>query len=151
MNNSLKSFIGVQEYDIDIEKLHIEITETAFSENELLTQAAIIKLHDAGFVIEIDDFGSDYSTFNFLRDVCADMIKIDRMFLKESIYKKRSEQILQAVIRLSHDIGMEVISEGVETQNHIEMLADTNCDCYQGFYFSKPIPVEEFEKKYKIR
>ena len=79
------------------------------------------------------------------------MIKIDRMFLKESIHEKRSEQILQAVIRLSHNIGMEVVSEGVETQNHIDMLADMNCDCYQGFYFSKPIPVDEFEKKYKIR
>lgn len=140
----------IQEYGIDIEKLHIEITETAFSENELLTHAAIKKLHDAGFVIEIDDFGSGYSTFNLLKDVCADVIKIDKIFLRESIHEKRSEQILQAVIRLSHGIGMEVISEGVETQNHIDMLADMNCDCYQGFYFSEPIPVEEFEKKYKI-
>lgn len=140
----------VEKYDIDVDKLHIEITETALSEDETATHIAIEKLHDAGFVIEIDDFGSGYSSFNFLKDVCADVIKIDRVFLKESSHVERGEQILKSIISLSHEIGMNVITEGVETVEQLSMLSRMNCDWFQGYYFSKPVSVNDFEEKYDI-
>ena len=141
----------VSKYGIDIDKLHIEITETALSEDKQEAHKTIERLHDEGFIIEIDDFGSGYSSFNFLKDVCADVIKIDRVFLKKSSHEERGEQILRSIISLSHDIGMDVITEGVENVDQLSMLAKMNCDWFQGYYFSKPITVGDFEEKYGIK
>lgn len=141
----------VSEYGIDTDKLHIEITETALSEDKQAAHKTIERLHDEGFIIEIDDFGSGYSSFNFLKDVCADVIKIDRVFLKKSSHEERGEQILRSIISLSHDIGMDVITEGVENVDQLSMLAKMNCDWFQGYYFSKPIAVGDFEEKYGIK
>lgn len=134
----------VSKYGIDTDKLHIEITETALSEDKQAAHKTIERLHDEGFIIEIDDFGSGYSSFNFLKDVCADVIKIDRVFLKKSSHEERGEQILRSIISLSHDIGMDVITEGVENVDQLSMLAKMNCDWFQGYYFSKPIAVGGF-------
>lgn len=141
----------VSKYGIDTDKLHIEITETALSEDKQAAHKTIERLHDEGFLIEIDDFGSGYSSFNFLKDVCADVIKIDRVFLKKSSHEERGEQILRSIISLSHDIGMDVITEGVENVDQLSMLAKMNCDWFQGYYFSKPITVGDFEEKYGIK
>lgn len=141
----------VSKYGIDTDKLHIEITETALSEDKQAAHKTIERLHDEGFIIEIDDFGSGYSSFNFLKDVCADVIKIDRVFLKKSSREERGEQILRSIISLSHDIGMDVITEGVENVDQLSMLAKMNCDWFQGYYFSKPITVGDFEEKYGIK
>lgn len=139
----------VEQYGIDRKKLHIEITETIFSDKEE-TQQAICKLYEAGFVIEIDDFGSGYSSLRFLKDVCADAVKIDREFLKESSNAARGKSILSSIIHLINEIGMRVIVEGIEMKEQIDYLSDIGCECYQGFYFSKPMPVREFENKYNI-
>lgn len=141
----------VSKYGIDTDKLHIEITETALSEDKQAAHKTIERLHDEGFIIEIDDFGSGYSSFNLLKDVCADVIKIDRVFLKKSSHEERGEQILRSIISLSHDIGMDVITEGVENVDQLSMLAKMNCDWFQGYYFSKPITVGDFEEKYGIK
>lgn len=141
----------VSKYGIDTDKLHIGITETALSEDKQAAHKTIERLHDEGFIIEIDDFGSGYSSFNFLKDVCADVIKIDRVFLKKSSHEERGEQILRSIISLSHDIGMDVITEGVENVDQLSMLAKMNCDWFQGYYFSKPITVGDFEEKYGIK
>lgn len=141
----------ISKYGIDTDKLHIEITETALSEDKQAAHKTIERLHDEGFIIEIDDFGSGYSSFNFLKDVCADVIKIDRVFLKKSSHEERGEQILRSIISLSHDIGMDVITEGVENVDQLSMLAKMNCDWFQGYYFSKPITVGDFEEKYGIK
>lgn len=141
----------VSKYGIDTDKIHIEITETALSEDKQAAHKTIERLHDEGFIIEIDDFGSGYSSFNFLKDVCADVIKIDRVFLKKSSHEERGEQILRSIISLSHDIGMDVITEGVENVDQLSMLAKMNCDWFQGYYFSKPIAVGDFEEKYGIK
>lgn len=140
----------VSKYGIDTDKLHIEITETALSEDKQAAHKTIERLHDEGFIIEIDDFGSGYSSFNFLKDVCADVIKIDRVFLKKSSHEERGEQILRSIISLSHDIGMDVITEGVENVDQLSMLAKMNCDWFQGYYFSKPIAVGDFEEKLSL-
>ena len=137
-----------EEYGIDKSKLRLEITESTFSEQQGEVKRAIELLHDEGFIIEIDDFGSGYSSLRFLKDVCADVVKIDRGFLQESSDATRSKSILQSIIGLTHDIGMSVVAEGVETIEQIEMVDSMGCECYQGFYFSRPIPIVEFENKY---
>ena len=141
----------VSKYGIDTDKLHIEITETALSEDKQAAHKTIERLHDEGFIIEIDDFGSGYSSFNFLKDVCADVIKIDRVFLKKSSHQERGEQILRSIISHTHEIGMHEKTEGLENLDQLSMLAKMNCDWFQGYYFSKPITVGDFEEKYGIK
>ena len=135
-------------HGIDRSKLRLEITESTFSEDQDEIQRSIKKLHEKGFLIEIDDFGSGYSSLRFLKDVDADVLKIDRGFLQESSHADRGQSILKSVIALSKEIEMNVIAEGVETIDQVDLVADMGCECFQGFYFSKPLPVEEFEAKY---
>lgn len=138
----------VKKYEIEPEKLRLELTETALAYNEEDMIEVITKLRDAGFIIEIDDFGSGYSSLNTLKDICADVVKIDREFLRETENMKRSRDILELVISLSNRMNMSVITEGVETSEQVNMLTDMGCKTFQGYYFSKPIPVDEFERKY---
>lgn len=135
-------------YQIDRDKLHIEITETAFAEQQEVVQIAIRNLHDAGYVIEIDDFGSGYSSLKFLKDVSAHVVKIDREFLKETSNMERGREILKSIIQLTKSIDMMVIAEGVETKEQLDMLVEMGCEWFQGYYFSKPLPVSEFEAIY---
>ena len=135
-------------YQIDRNKLHIEITETAFAEQQEVVQIAIRNLHDAGYVIEIDDFGSGYSSLKFLKDVSAHVVKIDREFLKETSNMERGREILKSIIQLTKSIDMMVIAEGVETKEQLDMLVEMGCEWFQGYYFSKPLPVSEFEAIY---
>ena len=106
------------------------------------------KLQQAGFKIEIDDFGSGYSSLNMLKDISADVLKIDMGFLRASENELKGQDILESIITLAGKIGMEVITEVVETKTQLSMLRQMGCNMFQGFYFSKPIPVENFEEKY---
>ena len=96
--------------------------------------------------MEIDDFGKDNSTLSFLKDIRADVLKIDMSFLQEIRDNERNQIILKSVITMADSLGMDVITEGVETEEQIEFLRDYGCDFIQGFYFSKPLPQEEFER-----
>lgn len=138
----------VKEYDISPENLRLELTETVLATDAAGSIDQLQMLHDDGFIIEIDDFGSGYSSLNMLKDVCADVVKIDRGFLKETENAERSRDILAAVILLSKHIGMTVITEGVETLDQVEMITQMGGEMFQGFYFSKPLPVALFETKY---
>lgn len=138
----------VKKYEIAPENLRLEITETALATNFNEILEVINRLQDEGFIIEIDDFGSGYSSFNMLKDFRADVLKIDREFLNETENKKRSKTILEGIIALSVKMQMDVITEGVETREQVDMLTDMGCGTFQGYYFSKPITVQEFEKKY---
>ena len=139
----------VEKYKVDIKNLRLELTETAVV-NENDNMEVIRKLHDAGFIIEIDDFGSGYSSLNMLKDICSDVLKIDREFLRETENAVRSRDILEEIIRLSNRMNMTVITEGVETREQVDMLTDMGCRVFQGNYFSKPIPIHEFEDKYNV-
>ena len=85
---------------------------------------------------------------NLLKDLHANILKIDRAFLARTEQEKRAEVILTHIINMARDLDMEVIAEGVETIHQLELLHSLGCDIFQGFYFSKPIPVSDFEKKY---
>jgi len=144
-----KIFTGlVRKYDIDPENLKLEITETVFMQDREFHLEMLKKLRKFGFKIEVDDFGSGYSSLNMLKDIKADVLKIDMGFLRETENHLRSRVILNSIISMSRELGMQVVSEGVERQEQIDFLKEMGCDFFQGYFFSKPIKVEEFESKY---
>jgi EAL domain-containing protein (putative c-di-GMP-specific phosphodiesterase class I) len=138
----------VAEFDIDPVNLRIEITETV-----MMTEAADrIKLVDdlraSGFIVEMDDFGSGYSSLNLLKDMPVDVLKIDMQFLKDSERNMRAGMIIKNIINMSEDLGIASLTEGVETAAQFEKLYAMGCKLYQGYYFSKPVPREDFEKQW---
>ncbi len=138
----------VQKYDIRPQNLHLEITETSVTIDAEERLSLIKRLQEKGFILEMDDFGSGYSSLNMLKDVSVDVLKVDMEFLNETTDMERSRKILGYVIGLAKDLGMETIVEGVETAEQVEFLRRMHCDKLQGYYFAKPMRVEEFERIY---
>lgn len=138
----------IKKYDIEPTKLHLEITETVIMSDVKLHMEVVDKLQQFGFHIEIDDFGSGYSSLNTLKDIKADLLKIDMLFLHETENQARSRKILNSIISMANALNMPVITEGVETKNQLDFLSDMGCGMFQGFYFSKPVSVEIFEEKF---
>ena len=135
-------------YGVDNRMLRLEITETALLEDPDTGNAVVSRLRNAGFLVEIDDFGKGYSSLSLLKDIQADVLKIDMSLLREIESKPRSRVILESVINMARALGMDVINEGVETPAQIRMLTDMGCHHFQGYYFSRPITVQEFEERY---
>ena len=138
----------VEKYDIDPQNLKLEITETAIVMDFKRQIELISRLRQTGFIVEMDDFGSGYSSLNMLKDIHVDVLKIDMAFLKKAKDEDRSKKILQMIISLSKQLGMPVITEGVETSEQVEFLTEMGCDMFQGYYFARPMPVEQFEQRY---
>ena len=138
----------VKQYGVDSRMLRLEITETAFLGRPDQYDAIVSKLRGEGFLVEIDDFGKDNSSLSLLKDIKADVLKIDMSLLREITDRERSRVILKSLIGMADSLGMEVITEGVETEQQLRTLSEMGCSHFQGYYFSKPIPVDEFEAKY---
>ena len=137
-----------EKYDFDIKNLKLEITESALMRDVRNVMRLMDQLHGLGYDIEIDDFGSGYSSLGMLKDIHADVLKIDMIFLRETVNVERSTTILKNVISMSKELGMPVITEGVETKEQVDFLQVAGCDMFQGFYFAKPMNVESFEQNY---
>lgn len=138
----------VEKYGIRRSNLRIEITETALMNDMNKYLSTIAKLRKYGFIVEMDDFGSGYSSLNMLKDINVDVLKIDMAFLEQTENEDRSRKILRMIVALSRDLDLPVIMEGVETEEQVEFLSAIGCDMFQGYYFAKPMPVSEFEQKY---
>jgi EAL domain-containing protein (putative c-di-GMP-specific phosphodiesterase class I) len=132
-------------YGIDARKLRVEITETTIMQNPWEQIKLIGRLRQAGFYVEMDDFGSGYSSFSMLKDIKIDAIKLDMRFLSANINTARGKKILGTIITLAKDLHMTVIAEGVERREHVEYLRKLGCDYFQGYYFTRPINPEDFE------
>jgi EAL domain-containing protein (putative c-di-GMP-specific phosphodiesterase class I) len=139
----------VRKYDVEAGRLRLEITETALVDDPVKSAAVVARLRDKGFIIEIDDFGKGYSSLSMLKDINADVLKIDMSLLQEFESKRRSRIILESVIKMAISLNMEVVSEGVETRSQLESLSAMGCTHFQGYYFSRPITVEAFERMYE--
>ena len=139
----------INRYQIDPGLLNIEITETAVTSDVNKCAKLILDLQKAGFKVEIDDFGSGYSSLNMLKDINADVLKIDMGFLRKTENQTRAKVILNYTIDMAHELGMSVVTEGVETAEQLEYLTEMGCKVFQGYYFDQPMPVDEFEKKYE--
>lgn len=141
----LESLINlVEKYRVPSKYLNLELTESVFSDNGSIIQDAVDYLHKAGFTILMDDFGSGYSSLNVLKDVKLDVLKIDMKFLSRGS-DQRGRKILEAVIKMAESLNMSVIAEGVEEKQQVEMLKKLGCDYIQGYYFAKPMPLEDYE------
>lgn len=136
----------IQKYDIPASGLKLEITESAFSINLMKQLEMIEQLQEQGFIIEMDDFGSGYSSLNILKDIPVDIIKMDMAFLSQTDHYKRGEDILRMVIKMANKLNIPVIAEGVETKEQADALGDMGCHIIQGYYCGKPMPVAEFEE-----
>ncbi|MCQ2240105.1 bifunctional diguanylate cyclase/phosphodiesterase [Treponema sp.] len=133
-------------YNIDPRLIEIEITESAFVDDTRILKTVIQRLREKGFTILIDDFGSGYSSLNMLKDVQADVLKMDMKFfdLDNTNYDK-GVSIIKSVVDLSHNMKIPVIAEGVETEEQIVLLKGMGLNYVQGFYYYKPIPIKEYE------
>ena len=138
----------VEKYGIQPQKLRLEITETVLMSDVEKLIAITDRLRSYGFFIEIDDFGKGYSSLSMLKDIDVDMLKIDMEFLRETEHQDKSKVILGSVINMTKDLGMSVITEGVETEKQVQHLQQLGCNNFQGFYFARPMPVADFETKY---
>lgn len=134
----------IQKYDIPIKYLELEITESVDAEGVV---DVVKNMKSAGFTMLMDDFGSGYSSLNMLKTTQFDVLKIDRAFLSEFMESSRGRKIISHTISMSQDIGLDIIAEGVETQEQAQFLSHCGCDAAQGFYYSKPVTQEEFDRK----
>ena len=123
-------------------RLKLEILETALMENHEATVETLNTLRTIGVHLAIDDFGSGYSSFAYLRDFAIDTLKIDRSFVAEIDKNEHDLVIVSSIISLAHGLGIDVVAEGVETTPQLRKLLSANCDRAQGFMFARPMPTE---------
>lgn len=143
----VKHLVDLREkYQLPSQYLELEITESAYTEDPEQIITITRQLREAGFVILMDDFGTGYSSLNMLKDIQIDVLKLDMGFLKSSDYSAKGGNILTAILKMAESLKMQTIAEGVETKEQVEFLKGIGCKYVQGFYYSKPLPVGEFEK-----
>lgn len=146
--NFLKKYKEIQEkYNIPIDLLEIELTETLVFENFEQLKKIIDEIHQLGFGCSIDDFGSGYSSLNLLKEIPVDILKLDRIFFNRE-NDERGNSVVESIVALAKKLNMITISEGIETISQIEFLKKIKCDLVQGYVYSKPIDKELFEKKF---
>ena len=138
----------VEQYGINPGRLHLEITETSVMTDVQQRIEIIERLQAYGFIVEMDDFGSGYSSLNMLKEIHVNVLKVDMVFLRKTTEMERSRKILRTIIALAQELGMETIVEGVETSEQLEFLKSISCDIFQGYYFAKPMEVSQFEEIY---
>jgi len=135
----------VEYYFIEPTKLRIEITESAMMYNSEEKLKIFDQLRASGFIVEMDDFGSGYSSLNLLKDMPVDVLKLDMKFLSDDKNAK-SDTIIKNIINLSNELQMTTLSEGVETRQQFKQLINMGCSLFQGYYFAKPMSLEDFEQ-----
>ena len=135
----------VERYDLPFSLLRLEVTESAFAKDGGIVIAAVRTLLDMGFTVEIDDFGSGYSSLNTLKDVSAQILKLDMKFLESSEDSQRGGNIVESIVRMAKWLGMSVIAEGVENIRQADFLRSVGCGYMQGYLFARPMPREQYE------
>ena len=137
----------VEKYQLEPKLLLAEITETMLAENSSVVENAIQGLHRKGFSVMMDDFGSGYSSLNMLKDTNVDAIKLDMKLIDMNQQNhSKGVQIVESVINMAHRLNLPIIAEGVETPEQVSMLQAADCLYTQGYYFFKPMPIENAEK-----
>ena len=141
----------VRKYGIDPAQLHLELTESAYTENPAQIISVVEQLRKLGFIIELDDFGSGYSSLNMLNQMKLDVLKLDMKFIQSETAKPMEQGILRFIVGLARWLNLSVVAEGVETREQLERLREIGCDYVQGYFFAKPMPGKDFETLLKSR
>lgn len=143
----LEYYTNVKErYGIADGVLELEFTESVVLDNYLRFQFIVEELQKKGFICSIDDFGSGYSSLNVLKNLTIDALKLDALFLRGGIDAKREQIIISYFIHMAHALGIKIVAEGVETTEQVMFLQHAECDVVQGYYFSKPLSLTDFEQ-----
>ena len=137
-------------YEVPIKYLHLEITESLYTEDSKKIAEMVEKLKNEGFLIEMDDFGSGYSSLNMITELPIDILKMDMKFLDNNKLVKESNNIIAFVISLAKLLKLQIIAEGVETAKQADMLRSMGCDIAQGYYYDKPLKEEDFITRISI-
>ena len=135
----------VDRYDIDHSLIKIELTESAFNDQLALIDSCMRQLRKNGFKILMDDFGSGYSNLNMFQDISVDIVKIDMKFLRNIDTNSKGRVILRSVVDMSKNLGLEIVVEGVETEEQFLIIREMSCEMTQGYYFSRPMPLQMFD------
>lgn len=133
-------------YGVPSKYLRVEITESAVMGSSQYTNEIVRELHEHGYIVEMDDFGSGYSSLNVLKDIELDMIKLDMLFMSDNSENNRGGTILSSVVRMAKWLGMPIIAEGVEKVEQADFLKSIGCEYIQGYLYSKPVPEAEYTK-----
>ena len=136
----------IRKYNLQPSDLHLEVTESVYTENPIQILHMIEGLRSRGFVIELDDFGSGYSSLNMLNQMELDIMKLDMKFIQSEMMKPEDQGILRFIIDLAHSMKLSVVAEGIETGEQVERIKKLGCDYAQGYFFSRPVCAEEFEE-----
>lgn len=136
----------VKSNGLDFKNLKLEVTESAYTENAKQLLDVVNHLRDLGFEIEMDDFGSGYSSLNMLSSMPIDVLKMDMKFIRNIERSETDRKLVKLILDIAGYLGVPVVAEGVENDLQLSILKEAGCDLVQGYYFSRPVPAEEFEK-----
>lgn len=136
----------IRDNGLTYDALKLEVTESAYTDNAEELLKVMERLRSKGFEIEMDDFGSGYSSLNMLSSMPVDILKMDRGFILNIEHNPQDFRLVQLILDIARNLKLTVIAEGVETENQMLMLKNAGCDVVQGYYFSRPVPPEEFER-----
>lgn len=132
---------------LDHDLLKLEVTESAYTENSEQVIKVVSSLRRKGYVIEMDDFGTGYSSLSMLSEMPVDILKLDRNFVRNIDHSEKDAQLVALILDISKELDIPVVAEGVETEAQLQMLRKLGCAIAQGYYFSRPLNVAEFENK----
>ena len=138
----------VNKYNVQPNTIELEMTETTVVHNVELAKEAEKNVHKLGFIVSMDDFGTGYSSFSMLKNINIDVLKMDKSFFDDVLESRRGKIIIEAIIEMAHKLEIQVVAEGIETKEQVDYLKRINCDMIQGYYFEKPITIEELAMKY---
>ena len=137
----------IEKYGLSSKELKLEVTESAYTENADQLITVIGQLRWKGYEIEMDDFGSGFSSLNMLSSMPIDVLKMDMAFIRNIERNEKDFRLVELIIDIARYLKVPVIAEGVETKKQLTLLKDAGCDLVQGYYFSRPLPAEKFEQK----
>lgn len=120
--------------------LHLEITESAYTDNPEQIINTVDELRNKGFIIEMDDFGSGYSSLNMLGEMSLDILKLDMKFIRNQMAKPAERSLLKSIVEMAHTLDLKAVAEGVETEEQRDRLKAIKCDYAQGYFYTKPTP-----------
>lgn len=138
----------INKYNVQPNTIELEMTETTVVHNVELAKEAERNVHKLGFIVSMDDFGTGYSSFSMLKNINIDVLKMDKSFFDDVLESKRGKIIIESIIEMSHKLNIKVVAEGIETKEQVEYLRKIKCDMIQGYYFEKPITIENFITKH---
>jgi len=139
----------LRRYDLTPDDFYLEITESAYSRDSEQIVENVRKMREAGFLIEMDDFGSGYSSLNMITTLPIDVLKLDIQFIRSAFREQKDTRMIRAAIGIAESLHVPTIAEGVETLDQLEGLKELGCDIVQGYYFSRPVPSREYEEYLK--